>query len=114
MAYKADDYEKKMGECPRHGEQVMWLACKHVAKQVPKEIWLGPNRIAICPACSMLPVDAIEEELLIACATCIRGKIKECLDNMPPDGKLEDRVRGLEVYKEELKLSDYLSERDVV
>ena len=33
MSFKAEDFEKKMGQCPRHGEQVLWLACKHVAKQ---------------------------------------------------------------------------------
>jgi hypothetical protein len=35
MAFKAEDYEKKMGECPKHGEQVLWLACKHVGKGEP-------------------------------------------------------------------------------
>ena len=60
MTFKAEDFDKKMGECPRHGEQVLWLACKHVAKGNPEEIWLGPNRIAICPACSMLPMTSIE------------------------------------------------------
>lgn len=102
MTFKAEDYEKKMGECPRHGEQVLWLTCKHVAKGNPKEIWLGPNRVAVCPACSMLPVASIEEELLVACEACIRGKIKRFLDRLPGDANIHEYIKGLDVYKEEL------------
>jgi len=79
MTFRAEDFEKKIGDCPKHGEQVLWLACKHVAKGQPDEIWLGPNRIAICPACSMLPTPSLEEELLVACEACIKGKIKNFL-----------------------------------
>jgi hypothetical protein len=105
MAFKADDFEKKMGECPRHGEQVLWLACKHVAKQAAKEIWLGPNRIAICPACSMLPVTSIEEQLLVACESCIRDKIQECIDGLPEGVDVDEHVRGLDVYGQELMIT---------
>ncbi len=106
MTFKAEDFEKKMGECPRHGEQVLWLACKHVAKGSPDEIWLGPNRIAICPACSMLPVPSIEEELLVACEACIRGRIKNLEDRVPEGGSLQDLVKGLDVYEEEIMKED--------
>jgi hypothetical protein len=102
MTFKAGDYEKKMGECPRHGEQVLWLVCKHVGKEVPKEIWLGPNRIAICPACSMLPVNSIEEELLVACEACIKGKIKNLSGRLPEGADIHDYVKNLDVYEEEL------------
>ncbi len=102
MTFKADDFEKKMGECPRHGEQVIWLACKHVAKGTPEQIWLGPNRVAICPACSMLPMPSIEEELLMACAACIKGKIKDFSDRLPEGASIHDFVKGLDAYEEEL------------
>jgi len=102
MSFKAEDYEKKMGECPRHGEQVMWLACKHVAKNEPKEIWLLPNRIAICPACSLLPVNSIEEELIMACAACIKGKVQGMSDRLTEGEDINDSVKGLDVYKEEM------------
>lgn len=102
MTFKADDFEKKMGECPRHGEQALWLACKHVGKGQPKEIWLGPNRIAICPACSMLPVPSIEEELLVACEACIKGKIKNLSGRLPDGADIHDYVKNLDVYEEEL------------
>ncbi|MDY6836827.1 MAG: hypothetical protein SWH78_02535 [Thermodesulfobacteriota bacterium] len=102
MTFKAEDFDKKMGECPRHGEQVMWLACEHVAKGYPDEIWLGPDRIAICPACSMLPAPALEEELLVACEACIRGKIKSLSERLPEDSSLHDVVKGLEVYEKEI------------
>jgi hypothetical protein len=105
MTFKAEDHEKKMGECPRHGEQVMWLACRHVAKQEPKEIWLGPNRIAICPTCSMLPVASVEEQLLVACATCIKNKITDLLQRLPEETNPYERVKGLDVYEKELNVS---------
>lgn len=101
MAFKAGDYEKKMGECPRHGKQVLWLACKHVGQGEPEEIWLGPKRIAICPACSMLPVTSIEEELLVACEACIKDKIKSLSDRLPEGADIHDYVKGLEVYEDE-------------
>jgi hypothetical protein len=41
MTFKAEDFEKKTGDCPRHGEQVMWLGCRHVGKEIPKGILLG-------------------------------------------------------------------------
>ena len=106
MTFKAEDFEKKMGECPRHGEQVMWLACKHVAKGNPKEIWLGPNRVAICPECSMLPMTSIEEELLIACEACLRGKIKDLSNRLPDGANIHDSVKGLDVYENELMKED--------
>jgi hypothetical protein len=106
MSFKAEDFEKKMGACPRHGEQVLWLACQHIAKGSPREIWLGPDRIAICPACSMLPVPSIEEELLVACEACIRGKIKKLADRLPEDADIQDFVKGLDVYKEEIMKDD--------
>lgn len=102
MTSKAEDFEKKMGECSTHGEQVMWLICKHVAMEQPEEIWLGPNRIAICPTCSMLPVPSIEEELIVACEACIKGKIKDLSDRLPEDAKIQDFVKGLEVYEDEI------------
>ena len=102
MSLKAEDFEKKMGECPRHGEQVLWLACKHVAKGNPEEIWLGPNRIAVCPACSMLPVESIEEELLIACEACIRRKIRNLENRLPEGGSIHNVVKGLDVYEDEI------------
>ncbi len=102
MTSKAEEYEKKWGTCPRHGEQVLWLVCKHVGKESPEEIWLGPNRIAICPSCSMLPVPSIEEELLVACEACVKGKIKDRLDSLPEGGSIHDVVKGLDVYEEEL------------
>jgi hypothetical protein len=105
MTVKAEAFEKKMGECPRHGEQVLWLACKHVAKEPAEEIWLGPNRIAICPACSILPVNSIEEELLVACEACMKEKIKECIARMPEGADIQEHVRGLDAYEEELKIS---------
>jgi len=97
MAFKAEDHEKKMGECPKHGEQVMWLSCKHVGKETPKEIWLGPNRVAICPACSMLPVPSIEEQLLVTCAACIANKVTGLLDSLAEKEDPSERVRGLDV-----------------
>jgi ssDNA-binding Zn-finger/Zn-ribbon topoisomerase 1 len=106
MAFKAEDHEKKMGECPKHGTQVLWLACKHVGKGEPKEIWLGPNRIAICPACSMLPVSSIEEELLVACEACIKAKIKRLSDRLPEGEDIRGHVKGLEVYEKELLTGD--------
>jgi hypothetical protein len=106
MTFKAEDFDKKMGECPRHGEQVLWLACKHVGKGEPKEIWLGPNRIAICPACSMLPVESIEDELLVACEACIRGKVKRLSKRLPEGANIHDYVKGLEVYEKELVTND--------
>ena len=102
MTFMAEDFEKKMGTCPRHGEQVLWLACKHVSQGQPEEIWLGPNRIAICPACSMLPVPTIEEELLVACEACIRSKIKNVSDRLPEGANIHDYVKGLDVYEEEI------------
>jgi len=102
MAFKAEDYEKKMGQCPKHGEQVLWLACQHVGKGDPKEIWLGPNRMAICPACSMLPVNSIEQELLVVCEACIKGKIKSLSDGLPEGADIHKYVNGLDVYEEEL------------
>lgn len=102
MTFKAEDFEKKMGDCPRHGEQVLWLACKHVAKGAPEEIWLGPNRIALCPACSMHPVPSIVDELLVACEACIRGKIESFLDRLPEGADVHDFVKGLDVYEEEI------------
>ena len=110
MAYKAEDFEKKMGECPRHGEQVLWLACKHVAKEEPKEIWFGPNRIAICPACSALPVPSIEEELIVACAACIKGKVKTLLEGLPEGADRDEHIKGLDVYEKELMTPDEPSE----
>ena len=104
MGFKAEDYEKKMGDCPKHGEQVMWLSCKHVAKQAPKEIWLGPNRIAICPACSALPVPSIEEELIVTCESCIKNKITECIDRQPEKAETGQCIKGMDVYAKELKL----------
>ena len=105
MGFKAEDYEKKMGQCPRHGDQVMWLSCKHVAKESPGEIWLGPNRMAICPACSMLPVTSIEEQLIVACASCIKNKITDLLERIPKETSPNEAVKGLEVYAEELEIS---------
>jgi len=102
MTFKAEDFKKKMGDCPRHGEQVLWLACEHVAKGQPDEIWLGPNRIAICPTCSMLPVPSLEEELLVACEACIKGKIKNFLARLPKGASIHDFVKGLDVYEEEI------------
>lgn len=102
MTFKAEDYEKKMGECPRHGEQVMWLGCIHVGKGVPKEIWLGPNRIAICPECARLAQEQLEEELLVCCEGCIKNTIKALSHSLPEGVQLEDRVKGWDVYKEEL------------
>ena len=102
MTFTAEDFEKKMGDCPRHGEQVMWLACKHVVKGYPDEIWLGPDRIAICPACSKLPTSTLEEELLVACEACIRGKIQNLAKRLPEDSSLHDAVKGLDVYEEEI------------
>jgi len=102
MTYKAGDYEKKMGECPRHGEQVMWLGCRHVGKGVPEEIFLGPNRIAICRACTALPDEQLAEELLMCCAACIKNKIKALSDTLPQGAKIHEYVKGLEVYEEEL------------
>jgi hypothetical protein len=102
MTYKAKDFEKKMGECPKHGEQVMWLGCKHVGKGFPKEIWLGPNRIAICPECAGLPEEQIEGELLMCCEACIKNKIKGLSDRLPKGAKIYDHVKGLDVYEEEL------------
>lgn len=106
MTFKAEDHEKKWGTCPRHGDQVLWLVCKHVGKGHPEEIWLGPNRIAICPACSMLPVDSIDEELVVACEACIRAKIKERMDTIPEGGSIHDVIKGLEPYEEELIKDD--------
>lgn len=106
MTSKAEDFEKKIGECPKHGEQVLWLTCKHVGKGEPKEIWLGPNRIAICPACSMLPVPSIEEELLVACQACIKGKIKRLSNTLPEGTDIRDYVKGLDVYEEELMTAE--------
>jgi hypothetical protein len=102
MTFKAQDFEKKMGECPRHGEQVLWLACKHVAKQSPKEIWLGPNRIAICPSCSMIPASDIDNELIVACQACIKAKVERLLDTLGEGTDKYEVVRGLEVYEAEL------------
>ncbi|UCD86949.1 MAG: hypothetical protein JSV01_04045 [Desulfobacterales bacterium] len=102
MTYKADNYEKKMGECPRHGEQVMWLACKHVGKGYPKVILLGPNRIAICLECASFPSDQLAEELLVCCEACIKGKIKHLRESLPNGADLYNHVKGLDVYKEEL------------
>ncbi len=102
MSYKADDFEKKIGECPRHGEQVMWLGCRHVGKEIPKGILLGPNRIAVCPECAGLPSETIAEELLVCCAACIKGKIKNLKDRLPEDADIEDYVKGLDIYEEEL------------
>jgi len=102
MTFRAEDFEKKIGDCPRHGEQVLWLACKHVAKGQPDEIWLGPNRIAICPACSMLPAPSFEEELLVACEACIKDKIKNFLARLPEGASIRDFVKGLDVYEEEI------------
>jgi hypothetical protein len=102
MTFKAGDFEKKMGECPKHGQQVLWLTCRHLGKGEPEEIWLGPNRIAICPACSMLPVNSIEEELLVACEACIKGKIKKLSERLPKGSDIHDYVKGLEVYEAEL------------
>jgi hypothetical protein len=104
MGFKAEDFEKKMGECPKHGKQVMWLACKHVSKQTPNEIWLGPNRVAICPACSMLPVPSIEEELLVVCESCIKNKITDLLKKLDEKEDAGEKVRGLDVYREELQI----------
>jgi ssDNA-binding Zn-finger/Zn-ribbon topoisomerase 1 len=106
MAFKAEDYEKKMGECPKHGAQVLWLTCKHVGKGEPDEIWLGPNRIAICPACSMLPVSSIEEELLVACEACIKAKIKSLSGRLAEGEDIRDHVKGLDVYEKELMTGD--------
>ncbi len=102
MTFKAEDYEKKMGECPRHGKQVLWLACKHVAKEKPEKILLGPNRIAVCPACSALPVTSIEEELLVACEACVRDRIKSLLDKLPDGTDKYDYVNGLDIYEKEI------------
>jgi hypothetical protein len=106
MTFRAEDFEKKMGECPRHGEQVLWLACEHVAKGTPDEMWLGPNRIAMCPACSTLPVNSIEENLLIACEACIKAKIKNLSDRLPEGEDIRDHVKGLDVYEKELMVAD--------
>ena len=105
MTFKAQDYEKKMGDCPKHGEQVMWLGCRHVGKGYPTGILLGPNRIAICPECAGLPSDEVAEDLLVCCAACIKGKIKNLKDRLPEDADIDDHVKGLDVYEEEL-LSD--------
>ena len=101
-AYKAEDFEKKMGECPRHGEQVMWLGCRHIGKGFPDEIWLGPNRIAICPECAGLPAEQIQEELLMCCEACIKNKIKALSDRLPKGARIYDYVKGLDVYEGEL------------
>jgi hypothetical protein len=102
MTFKAEDFEKKTGDCPRHGEQVMWLGCRHVGKEIPKGILLGPNRIAVCPECAGLPSDEVAEELLVCCAACIKGKIKNLKDRLPEDADIEDYVKGLDIYEEEL------------
>jgi len=106
MTFKAEDYEKKMGECPKHGPQVLWLACKHVGKGEPDEIWLGPNRVAICPACSMLPVSSIEEELLVACEACMKEKVRRLADRLPEGEDIHDHVKGLDIYEKELLIGD--------
>lgn len=102
MTYKAEDFEKKKGECPRHGEQVMWLGCRHVGKGLPKEIWLGPNRIAICSECAGLTQDRLMEEFLMCCEACIKNKIKGLGDRLPEGAKLGDYVKGLDIYEKEL------------
>ena len=102
MAYKAEDFDKKKGECPRHGEQVMWLGCKHIGKGFPENMLLGPNRIAICPECAGLPQDSLEEELLVCCEACIKSKIKGLKSRLPEDADIGDYVKGLDVYEEEL------------
>jgi hypothetical protein len=102
MSYKTADYEKKKGECPRHGEQVMWLGCTHVGKGYPTGIFLGPNRIAVCPECAERSSDEVAEELLVCCAACIKGKIKDLRKRMPDDADIQDYVKGFDVYKQEL------------
>ena len=106
MTFEAGGFEKKMGECPRHGEPVLSLACRHMEKGPPEEIWLGSNRIAIGLACSTLPMPSIEEEFLVACVACIKPKIKRLSDRLPEGEDIRDRVKGLDVYEKELMIAD--------
>jgi hypothetical protein len=65
------------GYCPEHGEVELWVACKHIVTGEAEEVWLEPNKIAICTRCGIKAVETIPRgDLGIICEQCLKQRLE--------------------------------------
>ncbi len=89
-----------MGEefhCEIHGECTSWIACKHVDERKANRIILHRSEIVMCIPCANKLNDELKtSHFMPVCEGCLRGFVKQLLENVEAEEDITRVVIGLE------------------
>ena len=70
-------YEPTTGRCKKHGQCIIWVACKHVADGKARKIALIKPDIALCAHCAPRLKELDVDDFSAVCEGCLRDYIRK-------------------------------------
>ncbi len=87
-----------MGErihCEIHGKCTPWVACEHVNERKANRIILSKSKLVVCLPCANKLNKLKGSQFIPVCEGCLRGFVKQLLENVEAEEDIERVVIGL-------------------